>query len=110
MLGSASISSAVSSRFCNQAQNQLKPSISTLPIITLVVLTVLQPTTAYAYLDPATGSFILQMLVASFLAAWLYVRIAWTSTKLFFARLFSNEPAAEEKADADNNDQGDETK
>ena len=49
----------------------------------------LAPTTAYAYLDPGTGSFVLQMLIAGLLGAILYVRLAWDRTRQFFARLFS---------------------
>ena len=52
----------------------------------------LAPATAYAYLDPGTGSFILQMLIAGLLGAILYVRLAWDRTRQFFARLFSRRP------------------
>ena len=61
----------------------------------LVVATA--PTTAYAYLDPGTGSFILQMLVAGFLGAILYVKLAWARTRLFFSCLFSS--SSEEDVD-----------
>ena len=48
--------------------------------------------TAHAYLDPGTGSFILQMLVASLLGVLLYIKLAWTSVKAFFYRVFSRGP------------------
>lgn len=44
---------------------------------------------AYAYLDPGTGSFLLQMLIAGALGAYLYVKLAWIKTKMFFVDLFS---------------------
>ena len=47
------------------------------------------PSYAYAYLDPVTGSFVLQMLIAGFLGALLYLRLAWAKVKMFFANLFS---------------------
>ena len=59
------------------------------PILLAVHALALAPTTAYAYLDPGTGSFILQMLIAGLLGAILYVRLAWDRTLQFFARLFS---------------------
>ena len=57
--------------------------------IAFAVLTfLLAPTSAYAYLDPGTGSIILQMLIAGILAAALYVRLFWDRTRQLFSRLF----------------------
>lgn len=60
------------------------------PIALALAVLALSPTPAMAYLDPGTGSFILQMLIAGFLGAILYVRLAWDRTRLFFTRLFSS--------------------
>jgi hypothetical protein len=49
---------------------------------------------ALAYLDPGTGSIILQGLIAALVAGLFYVRTAWARIKAFFRR----GPAA---ADAD---------
>ena len=46
------------------------------------------PTPAWAYLDPGTGSLILQMLVAGALGALVYMRVAWDRTREFFGRVF----------------------
>lgn len=43
----------------------------------------------YAYLDPGTGSYIFQMLVASILGGLYALKVYWTHTKLFFINLFS---------------------
>ena len=67
------------------------PSMEKLILVAAHALA-LAPTTAYAYLDPGTGSFILQMLIAGLLGAILYVRLAWDRTRQFFARLFSRRP------------------
>lgn len=48
------------------------------------------PAMAYAYLDPGTGSMIIQMMIAGVLGAVLYVKLAWTSTKNFFSRMISS--------------------
>ena len=67
-------------------------------LLVFVAVALCAPLDARAYVDPGTGSFILQMLVAGFLAAWLYARLAWTNTKMFFARLFSGESKLEQDA------------
>ena len=46
---------------------------------------------AFAYIDPGTGSMVLQMAVAGVLAALFYIKTAWSRVKLFFLKLFSRE-------------------
>lgn len=58
------------------------------PTANIVLLIALTPAPAMAYLDPGTGSFILQMLIAGALGAMLYIRLAWDRTRSFFTRLF----------------------
>ena len=67
----------------------------------------LAPATAYAYLDPGTGSFILQMVIAGLLGAMLYVRLAWDRTRQFFTRLFFRR-SSQTDANGDNSTRGDE--
>lgn len=38
---------------------------------------------SYAYLDPGTGSLILQMLIASVVAVLLYIKFYWGKVKQF---------------------------
>jgi len=40
---------------------------------------------SYAYIDPGTGSFILQMLIAGVLGAIFYLKVYWQKVKLFVA-------------------------
>jgi hypothetical protein len=42
-----------------------------------------------AYLDPGTGSFLLQLLLATFLGGLFLVKTFWKRIKDFFLRLFS---------------------
>ncbi|MDX2199517.1 MAG: hypothetical protein SF069_11175 [Phycisphaerae bacterium] len=42
---------------------------------------------SHAYLDPGTGSLILQMIVAGALTAWASIRMFWSRIKEFFQRL-----------------------
>lgn len=77
------------------------------PTATIVLLIALTPAPAMAYLDPGTGSFILQMLIAGALGAMLYIRLAWDRTRSFFTRLFqprSRTEVSSENPTADNGD------
>ncbi|HNS33392.1 MAG TPA: hypothetical protein PKN36_10550 [bacterium] len=44
---------------------------------------------AYAYLDPGTGSYILQIVIAFLLAGVFVIKACWRKIKNFFAALFS---------------------
>jgi hypothetical protein len=48
---------------------------------------------ASAYIDPGTGSFLLQMLIAGIVGAGFAIGIFWRSVKGFFARLFRRRPS-----------------
>lgn len=43
-----------------------------------------------AYLDPGTGSVILQALIAGFMGAMLATKLFWAKIKGFFSNLFSS--------------------
>jgi len=49
-----------------------------------------------AYLDPGTGSFLLQLLLATFLGGLFMVKTFWKRIKAFFVRLFSKNKEAEQ--------------
>ena len=51
-----------------------------------------------AYLDPGSGSFLLQILVAGLLGAGFVIKSSWGRIKGFFGR---GEPASEEEQDRD---------
>jgi len=42
-----------------------------------------------AYLDPGTGSFIFQMLIAGFVGGLFALKLFWAHIKTFFSALFS---------------------
>jgi hypothetical protein len=58
--------------------------ISMLVILALFLLTL--PQRAYAYLDPGTGSYLLQLLIAGLLGASMAVKIFWGNIKAFFSK------------------------
>lgn len=61
------------------------------------------PTVAHAYIDPGTGSLILQMLIAGFLGAAYAIKRHWLIIRAYFTQLFSRSkpvlPDAEQKND-----------
>ena len=54
---------------------------------------------AHAYLDPATGSYALQILAAAFFGALFALKMFWTSVKAFFGNLFGKSRNAEPNDD-----------
>lgn len=61
-------------------------------IIILALLAVIDlsfPRNAYAYLDPGTSTYLLQLLVAALLGAAVGIKIFWYKIKLFLKKLFS---------------------
>jgi hypothetical protein len=57
---------------------------------------------AYAYLDPGTGSYILQLVIAALLGASLAIKIYWGNIKKFFATrvLKTHREEQDEKGDS----------
>jgi len=56
---------------------------------------------ACAYIDPASGSFILQMLIAGIVGAGFAVKIFWRNIRAFFGRLFGSKKATSPPAGSD---------
>ncbi len=50
---------------------------------------ILIPRLLYAYLDPGTGSYILQVIIAALLGVAFTIKIYWKKLKSFFSSLFS---------------------
>lgn len=51
-------------------------------------LLLISTTSAFAYLDPGTGSFVLQMIVAGVLTVAASIRMFWSHIKDFARRIF----------------------
>ena len=64
----------------------------------LAALLVLAASPAHAYLDPGTGSMILQGLLAGIAGALVMGRLYWMRVKQFFGSLFGRQPPPEEPA------------
>jgi hypothetical protein len=68
-------------------------------LVVLVLLCVLFPRPAHAYLDPGTGSYVLQLILAALVGAAFAVKLFWRNIRAFFKGLFSREEVDEEEAD-----------
>jgi len=49
-----------------------------------------------AYLDPGSGSYLLQLLIASLLGGAFLIRLFWGRIRAFFVRLFSRRSGDDE--------------
>lgn len=57
-------------------------------IIIILAASLLLPINAHAYIDPGTGSIVLQAIFAAFFGALFTIKMWWRSAAAFFARLF----------------------
>ena len=69
--------------------------------ITFFLLGSIFPLTTFAYLDPGTGSIILQGLIAAVAAAGFVMKAYWYKIKSLFGKSESKSLADEEDADPD---------
>ena len=61
----------------------------------VLIIYFLITSSSYAYLDPVTGSFIIQIIVAAFAAIITFLSFFWSKTKEFFYNfLFKRETLA----------------
>ena len=59
--------------------------------IFIFLLFILLPYKGYAYLDPGTGSFFLQLAIAALLGVLYAVKLFWKNIKTFFKNIFFKE-------------------
>ena len=64
----------------------MKKKIDT--VIFVIIFSLLFSTSSYAYIDPGSGSIILQAIIAAFAGAGTAVTIYWKKVKLFFSKIF----------------------
>ena len=64
-------------------------------LILIISSLYLFPDAAYAYLDPGTGSFILQIVLAAAIGAYYSLKLYWTRVRDFLTRTFSKEKKEE---------------
>jgi len=55
---------------------------------------------AHAYMDPGTGSYLFQLLMAAILGALFALKMYWRSVKAFIRNLFSRNRDTDKSTDA----------
>ncbi|MFP3895338.1 MAG: hypothetical protein ACLFV5_00665 [Anaerolineales bacterium] len=65
----------------------------------LVAVSLLLPRPAHAYLDPGTGSYILQLLIAILFGLGFAIKLFWKEIKGFFGNRFSGKGGHEKAQD-----------
>lgn len=73
-------------------------------IVSAALLAVL-PLDAYAYLDPGTGSMILQAIIGGIAAGLVVVRAWWDKIKLGFARMTGRASRVDSRGSEDDEEQ-----
>jgi hypothetical protein len=58
-------------------------------MIISILLVLIFTQNSFSYIDPGTGSYIFQMLIAGLLGALFALKLFWGKVKLFFMNLFS---------------------
>lgn len=64
----------------------MKMNICAVCIISIILFVTI-PTMAFGYIDPGTGSYLLQILIATLLGSLLALKIFWQRIKTFFVNI-----------------------
>ena len=59
------------------------------------------PPFAYAYLDPGTGSYVFQLLIAGLVGLGFLIKVYWNKIKLFLTRMSSKSGRGDGQAERD---------
>ena len=59
------------------------------PLVVLTLFNLSSPLKAYAYLDPGTGSYIFQLIIAALLGGLFAGKLFWNKIKISLKNLFS---------------------
>ena len=61
-------------------------------VLFVVAVLLLMSVPAHAYLDPGTGSYVLQIVIGVVLSAAFAVKVFWIRIRTFFGSLISRKP------------------
>lgn len=61
----------------------------TMTFVYFVLLSMILPYRVYAYLDPGTGSYFIQLAIAALLGGLYAVKLFWKNITTFFKKIFS---------------------
>ena len=72
-----------------------------LVILLIILLLTVSTKPAHAYLDPGSGSYIIQLIIAGGVGALFTVKTFWLQIKNFFTSLFRQKNKQKEKTGSD---------
>jgi hypothetical protein len=58
-------------------------------VIITIILLLCSTCKAHAYIDPGTGSYIIQVIIGGLLGAVFALKIYWKKVRAYFSKLFS---------------------
>ena len=70
-------------------KNDLKTQFETSRVVFSFPPLILAAYNIHAYIDPGTGSLIIQVLIASLVGTLFLIKVFWSKVKAFFGNLFS---------------------
>ncbi len=70
-------------------------------LLCLFLFSVMPSGIAYAYLDPATGSMLLQMIIGGIAGALVVIKLYWTNLKIFLFGAKPKDVPSQDNADSD---------
>jgi len=59
-------------------------------LVLIFLIQIMTVSTAYAYIDPGTGSYLFQMLMAGLLGSAFAIKMAWRNVKTYISQIFSS--------------------
>jgi len=69
-------------------------------VVSLVVIELASPPGVYAYIDPGSGSYVVQVVLATILGGLFAVKIYWNKIKEFIGKLFPKKSKKNEEKDS----------
>lgn len=70
--------------------------LSSTIVLFVLMITIIFPQYSYAYIDPGTGSYLLQMLMAGLLGSAFAVKMAWRTIKSYISNWVGNEKSGDD--------------
>ena len=82
----------------NKSGLKHRPTAATAILLGACAILVCAPD-AQAYMDPGTGSYLFQLLMAALLGALFAIKMYWKALKAFFSNLFSRNRESDHGSD-----------
>ena len=71
---------------------------SVIAVAIVLTVTLMPPTRELAYLDPGSGSFLIQLLIGVLIGSMVFLRKYWSQLRSFLSRAVKKNPVPSERA------------